>query len=214
MKEGNFMLQPYEYNFIKKEITHLIDIYKTVNDKDTIMTSQAIVKNNIYPLLGAELYEAIRVDYLDIRLTNAKAEKIFTRIKNDVIPFQTPSEKQIEKAFRKVKKLKYPRLETFDLQETNYLAWDDIGTSRKYLTYMNEGKFTGIYGTMSTNVIKNVCAICNKIDNVAMFMTTTKTSGDGTYTKKGNYICKDSEKCNCQMETMTHFHTFYQTVSK
>ncbi|MEG2708860.1 MAG: elongation factor G-binding protein, partial [Vagococcus sp.] len=170
------MIQPYEFNDVKKQITQLIDIYKTVNDKDTIMTSQAITTNHILPILGEELHESIRVAYLDVRLTNQKALPIFERIKEEVIPFKNVSDKQIEKSFKKVKKLKFPQLADYDLKETNYLAWDDIGTQRKYLSFYSEDKLVSVYGVMSNDVIKNVCAICQKIDNVALFMATTKRS--------------------------------------
>ncbi len=208
------MIQPYEYNFVKQQITRLIDIYKTVNDKQTIMTSQELTTIAIRPILGEELHESIRIDYLDITLTNAKAIKIFEKIKSHVIPFNQASDKQIEKSFKKVKKLKFPDWTHYDLQETNYLAWDDIGTQRKYINFYKDNKLVGFYGVMSTQVIKNVCSICHKIDNVSMFMSTTKSSGDGTYTKKGNYICKDSLKCNQQMESLDYLHQFHDTVSK
>lgn len=207
------MIKPYEYNFIKEQITRLIDIYKTVNDKQTIITSQEMVTIQIKPILGEELHEKIRVSYLDITLTNAKAVKIFEEIKQEIQPFKEVSDKQIEKSFKKVKKLKHPDITHYDLKETNYLAWDDIGTQRKYLNFYSDNKLIGLYGVMSTQVIKNVCSICHKIDNVAMFMSTTKSSGDGTYTKKGNYICKDSIKCNQQMTTLDYLHQFHQTIS-
>ena len=208
------MIQPYEYNYVKKQITNLIDIYKTVNDKQTIMTSQELTTLSIKPILGDELHEQIRIAYLDVTLTNAKATKIFDTLKEFVVPYKESSDKQIEKSFKKVKKLKFPDLSHYDLKETNYLAWDDIGTQRKYINFYSNNKLVGFYGVMSPIVIKNVCAICHNIDNVAMFMSTTKSSGDGTYTKKGNYICKDSIKCNQQMTSLNYLHDFYATVSK
>ncbi len=208
------MIQPYEYNYVKQQITKLIDIYKTVNDKQIIKTSQEMTILNISPILGEELHEKISSYYLDPTLTNAKAVKIYDMIKDEVAPFKEASDKQIEKSFKKVKRLKLPKLTQYDLKETNYLAWDDIGTQRKYLNFYSDDKLVGFYGVMSTQVIKNVCSICHQIDNVAMFMSTTKSSGDGTYTKKGNYICKDSVKCNQQMTTLDYLHDFYQTVSK
>lgn len=208
------MLQPYEYNYIIKQITNLIDIYKTVNDKQIILTSQELTTLNISPLLGKTLNEKISPDYLDVTLTNAKAAKIYDEIKTEVIPFKIASDKQIEKSFKKVKKMKFPKIDHYDLKETNYLAWDDIGTQRKYINFYKDDKLIGFYGVMSTKVIKNVCSICHHIDNVAMFMSTTKTASDGTYTKKGNYICKNSIKCNQQMITLDYLYDFYQTVSR
>lgn len=208
------MIQPYEYNFIKNQVIQLINVYKTVNDKQTILTTQSLATGKILPIVGDDFHEEIRRYYLDVTLTNQKALSLFEMIKEQVEPFQPVSDKQIEKSFRKVKKLKYPNWEHYDLKETNYLAWDDIGTQRKYITFKCDDKLTSFFGVMSTDVIKNACAICHKIDNVAMFMSTTKSSGDGTYTKKGNYICKDSRRCNQQMETLDYLHDFYQTVSK
>ncbi|MGX7014021.1 FusB/FusC family EF-G-binding protein [Vagococcus silagei] len=207
------MLQPYEYNTVKNQISNLINIYKTVSDKDVIMTSQEMVTSQLRPVLGEALHEKICLSYLDVTLTNAKAVPLFETIKEEVEPFKQVSDKQLEKVFRKVKKMKYPNWDQLDLQELNYLAWDDIGTQRKYISFYENDKLVGFYGVMSTNVIKNVCSICHQVDNVAMFLSTTKSSGDGTYTKKGNYICKDSVKCNQQMHDLSHLHDFYHTVT-
>lgn len=208
------MIQPYEYNYVKQQITQLINIYKTVSDKQIIKTSQEMTTFNILAILGDKLHEKISKSYLDVTFTNAKAVKIFNMIKNEVVPYKEPSNKQIEKTFKKVKKLKFPNIEHYDLKETNYLSWDDIGTQRRYINFYKDDRLTGLYGVMSTPVIKNVCSICHQIDNVSMFMATTKISGDGTYTKKGNFICKDSTKCNQQMTSLDYLYDFQQTVSK
>lgn len=208
------MIQPYEYNYIKQQITKLIDIYKTVSDKQIIKTSQEMTTFNILPILGDELHEKIKDSYLNVTLTNAKVVKVFDTIKKEVIPYKESSNKQIEKSFKKVKRLKFPIMEHYDLKEINYLSWDDISSQRRYINFYKDDKLLGFYGVMSTQVIKNVCSICHQIDNVSMFMCTTKVSGDGTYTKKGNYICKDSNKCNQQMITLDYLYNFHQTVSK
>lgn len=208
------MLQPYQYNEVKQEITNLINIYKTVNDKQVVKTSQAMVTLKIEPILGKALHESIYDEYMDVKLTNARAVKIYEKLREQIVPFPTVSAKQIEKSFKKVKKLKYPKLEEYDLKETSYLAWDDIGTQRKYITLFYEEKLVGIYGVMSPQVIKNVCSICNHIGNVAMFLSTTKSSGDGTYTKKGNYVCTDSQACNQQLTSLDSLYDFYHTLSK
>ncbi|MFW7432692.1 FusB/FusC family EF-G-binding protein [Vagococcus carniphilus] len=208
------MLQPYEFNQIKNQVLHLINVYKTVSDKNTLSANEMLVSEKIRPLLGEEKYNEFESKIFDITLTKAKAEPIFRELKQQVIPFKLVTDKQIQKTFKKVKKIKYPIRDHYDFHDVTYFAWDDIGTQRKYITFYLDQKLVGLYGVMSTDVIKNVCSICHKVDNVAMFLTTTKSAGDGTYTKKGNYICKDSHKCNEQIENLDYLYDFYSTVSK
>lgn len=84
-----------------------------------------------------------------------------------VIPMDAPSTKQIEKSFRKVKKMQYPELPVLDFRELSYLGWNDSGTNRKYLVRKIDSRFTGVYGSFSTDVQKGHCAICNQISTVA-----------------------------------------------
>ena len=208
------MIQPYEYNEVKQEIAQLINIYKTVSDKQVIATSQAQCTLKIKNMLEKSVYQCIYDEYMDVHLTNARAVNLYEIIKESIDPFPSISSKQIEKSFKKVKKLMYPKLKTYDLKETTYLAWDDAGTQRKYIIFYCEGKLVGLYGVMAPQVIKNACSICNTIGNVSMFLTTTKRSGDGTYTKKGNYVCKDSISCNHKMKEKKHLYEFYETLSQ
>lgn len=207
-------MAPYEYTHIQQQIKQLINVYKTNQDKAMITVTQEQTKAAMLPIIGEELHNSIESLYLDKSLTNAKAEGIYQLLLTHVTPFKRPSDKQIDKHFRKVKKLKYPVIQDPDLYRINFLAWDDTGSNRKYLMLYQEDRLVGLYGTMSTTVIQSACAICHKIDAVSLFMTTTKQSGDGTYTKKGNYICKDSQRCNRQMETREFLDDFYHTVSR
>lgn len=207
-------MSPYEYTYIQQHIKQLINVYKTNQDKAMVKVTQEQTREAILPIIGEELHHTIQPLYFDDSLMNAKAEGIYQLLLKHVVPFKRPSDKQIEKTFRKVKKLKYPDVSEEELLRTNYLAWDDIGSNRKYLMLYQNERLVGLYGTMSSTVIKSACAICHQIDAVAMFMSTTKQSGDGTYTKKGNYICKDSKKCNQQMASMEFLADFYHTVSR
>ena len=116
--------------------------------------------------------------------------------------------KQIEKMFRKVKKLKIPDFASVDLKETTYLSWDDIGSQSKFMIIATEQGFTGLHGHVSTEVKKGICPLCQHEGNVSMFLSLTKSNGDGTYTKRGNYICRDSQRCNQQMEQPANLHDF------
>ena len=206
----NKIIYPYQYFAIKKQVLHLVNAYHSVNDKKTIETLQMLTIESIDETIN-ERYseiEALKQYILDQTLTREKVEHYFEELKQAVIPFEQPSSKQVEKVFRKVKKLKQPDWETLDLTEHSFVGWNDPGTQRKYLLYYAEGKLQGLSGQLNPTVIKNVCTICQKVSSVSMFLTTTKTSGDGTYTKKGNYICANSEQCNQQLHDKQSFENF------
>lgn len=207
------MIQPYQYMNLCQVAMHQINIYQTVNDASTVQTTQVMTANKVKELVPEPLAEELLKVILDRYTTRAKMEKVLTAFKENVEPFKEPSGKQVEKAFRKVKKLHLPDFQQMDLKEHTFLGWNDPGTQRKYLLYYDDHqKLQGLYGTMSPNVLKNICAICHKESAVAMFLATTKTGGDGTYTKKGNYICTDSEKCNRQLYSREEFDEFVDTI--
>ena len=207
-------IEPYEYMYLKKELNYLINSYISVNDIQTIGTLQTLTKEKLKEYFSEKyaLVEPFAESSMDITMTRANLAKLMDQAKEIVQPFKEPSNKQIEKAFRKVKKMVVPAWETLDLREHTYLGWNDPGTQRKYiLTYQN-GQLKGNYGNLSTNIQKGFCAICHEEAGVAMFLSTTRTSADGTYTKKGNYICYDSLKCNQQLTQIEYLDGFLKTL--
>lgn len=215
MNTEKLILKPYEYWYCKQQVSELISAYHSVNDKQTISTLQTLIKGKTEEFFSRDpLLEAYWEKFLDTGLTREKFEKLFAEMKQFIIPMDAPSTKQIEKSFRKVKKMQYPELDTLDFRELSYLGWNDSGTNRKYLLRKIDGRFTGVYGTFSTDVQKGHCAICNQISTVAFFLATTKSSSDGTYTKKGNYICTNSDQCNRQLTQLETFERFWETVTK
>ncbi|MDT2614087.1 FusB/FusC family EF-G-binding protein [Enterococcus dongliensis] len=214
MNTNNLVLEPYEYWYCKQQISELISAYHSVNDKQVIMTLQALIKGKTEDLFGRDpLLETYWEQFLDTGLTREKFEKLFEELKAFVLPTDVPSAKQIAKCFRKVKKMQSPELSMLDFRELSYLGWNDSGTNRKYLIRKIDGRFTGAYGSFSSDVQKGHCAICNQISTVAFFLATTKSAGDGTYTKKGNYICTDSNQCNRQMAQLETLERFWHTIT-
>lgn len=206
----NQIIHPYQYFAIKKNVLHLVNAYHSVNDKKTIETLQMLTLEGIDETVKDKSpeIEDLKQYILDQTLTREKVEIYFEQFKEAVIPFEQPTAKQVEKVFRKVKKLKQPEWNVIDLKEHSFVGWNDPGTQRKYILYYAEGKLQGLSGQLNPTIIKNVCTICQKVSSVSMFLTTTKTSGDGTYTKKGNYICADSEQCNHQLHERQSFDGF------
>lgn len=207
-------IQPYQFMKLKQLMMQQVNVYQSVNDHQTVATTQAKTAEAIKELLPTELTEKVLAVILAKETNRTKVESFMETFKQYVEPFKEPSTKQVEKAFRKVKKLHLPDFASLDLRENTFLGWNDPGTQRKYLLYYDSDQhLQGLYGSLATGSIKNICAICHKESNVAMFLATTKTGGDGTYTKKGNYICTDSEACNHQLYSREEFDAFVEQIS-
>lgn len=208
------MIQPYQFNLIKEQMFQLVRTYQSVNDPQTIKTIEDMTKDVVTRQFDPQEEQALLIvkEMFQRGLSIKKAEAHLADLKTYVEAFQTPSVKQTEKLFRKVKKLKVPDFNQFDLKETTYLAWDDIGSQSKFLIAAGDEGYTAVHGHMSTEVKKGICPICQHESNVSMFLSLTKSSGDGTYTKRGNYICRDSQRCNAQLTDRHHVNEFISLV--
>lgn len=208
-------LQPYQYVQIREIITDLIHSYQSVSDFRTIQTIRAIAVEKIHQTVVGDYPEIdALIEYaLKDHLRHSSAHKLFEDLKSEVIPFVQPSKKQVEKVFRKTKKLKVPDFETIDLRNCTFVGWNDLGTRRKFMLYYADGQLCGVSGEIGSTVVKGFCAICHHESNVALFTAITKRGSEGQYTKKGNYICNDSMRCNQQLCARTALDDFLNTIN-
>lgn len=208
-------IYPYQFNYIKNNVARLLNVYNSVNDKRTVAAIQQTTKEDIlqsFPNGDETITQAVE-SLMNVQLSSLQAEKILDTFSTYVIPFKHPSNKQVEKVFKKVKKLKTPLISDEVLKESTYVGWNEISSGRKYIIYYDEhDKLTGFYGDISNQTVKGFCSICNKESNVALFMRKTHSSSDGRYTKKGDYICFDSTRCNRQITDLTHFYKFLDKI--
>lgn len=207
-------LQPYQYMQLKAIVYNLIDNYKAVNDYRTVDAVQSLAAEQIrqiVPTPEPEIEDLITFA-LDHQVRREATDRYFETFKTHVVGFLQPSKKQVEKVFRKVKKLKQPDFEVMDLREHTYVGWNDLGTRRKYLLYYADGKLAGLNGDLSVTVIKGFCAIYHQEGNVSLFTAISKTGGDGRYTKKGNYICANSDQCNRQLYRRDDLDQFLRDI--
>jgi hypothetical protein len=206
-----------QYHFIKQQLKQLINGHATVNDQKVLNALKSLVHDKVQGLFTRLNEDQSRVlsPITDIQdSTNAEAYLIL--IKPYVIPFRTIKEQDIKKLFPKAKKLKVPSLGGIDYQELTYLGWIDSGSNKKYIVIEFHDKLIGINGTFSNNSQKGICALCNRHEQVSMFLSLVKgkMSGEGAYIKRGNYICQDSEKCNQNLITLDKLHEFIELLSK
>lgn len=203
--ERNYIMQPtittYQYSYITQQVNQLISAELAVNDLQIRAVVRAQAIERITPLLPSD--NPITANFLSHlqtdRLTRAKAPQLLETLIPLIIPFPSLTTKQLSKLFRKVKKLKQPVWSQLALHELTYLGWNDGGNQKKYLVIPDHDRLIGIQGDLAPQTVKGVCAICQTIGNVALFMSTTKSSGLGPYTRNGNYICRDSNQCNRQL---------------
>ncbi|MTD40245.1 elongation factor G-binding protein [Erwinia sp. CPCC 100877] len=210
----NKQIQPYHYNFIRKQAYILLQAHLSVNDKNTIKTLQAVVLEKINEQFGDKQEESqpLLTGFLEAATSKPRLEQYLEGLKEAVIPFDPPSKQQLTKLFKKTKKLKIPDWDTLDLRDYTFYSWNDSGKQQKFIVALIDDQFVGVQGTISPTVQKGICPICYETSEVALFMSKVKESGDGMYTKRGNYICYDSERCNHNIERRTELEDFVKML--
>ncbi|MCH1626386.1 FusB/FusC family EF-G-binding protein [Fredinandcohnia quinoae] len=198
-----------QFNFIRTQAQALVSGHTSVNDRVVLNAMKSLAIEKVIGLFIDISEEQRKVLQPIVEIEDKEqADEFLEKVKPFVIPFKTISEHAIKKLFPKVKKLKTPSLENIDLKEITYLGWDDKGSQKKYLITICENKLIGLQGTFKPLNKKGNCVICNKFEEIGMFMTETKGLTQGTFIKRGNYICKDSQKCNhniSSLEKLTDF---------
>lgn len=194
---------------------YLLNTYHSVNDLNTIkaiQTETLFTIEQYFNVIDNELNAYIKT-LMDIKLSKNQCEKILDHLKQHVIPFEIPSHKQVEKTFKKVKKLKQPEISKEQSLESSFIGWNEISSNRKYILYYDENEvLQGFYGDLSPQTLKGFCKICNKESEVSLFLNKNKSDSEGRYTKKGDYICRDSIRCNQQLSDITHFRNFLKNL--
>ena len=85
-------IYPYQFNYIKERIAHLLNAYKSVNDLNTIASIKETTKIDIYQQFHQTddtLTEAIE-KLMNIRITKVQVDKILETLQTYVIPFEHP----------------------------------------------------------------------------------------------------------------------------
>ncbi|KMY53297.1 ferrous iron transporter A [Bacillus sp. FJAT-27231] len=206
-----------QYNLIKRQAKNLVNGHAAAQHEGVLRALKAMAEENVTEVF-IELNEEQRQLLSPITTVENKeqAEKFLSSLKPYVIPFKKITEQSLKKLFPKAKKLKVPDLESIDLKETSYLGWHDKGSNKKYLvTYFDEN-LIGVQGTFTSANQKGICALCNGYEEIGMFIAEVKgkRTEKGTFTKRGNYICQDSEKCNQNLTSLDKLQDFVERLNK
>ncbi|HZG72547.1 MAG TPA: FusB/FusC family EF-G-binding protein [Chondromyces sp.] len=204
-----------QYNFIKAQTQILINGHSTINEESVLAALKSMAEEKVlqlFPNSSEEQQQLLHpIVYIEEK---AQAEKFLLKLKPYVIPFKEVTEQTIKKLFPKVKKLKVPSLEEMDRREISYVGWNDRGSNKKYIIALYENKLIGLQGTFQTNHQKGICAICNGYEEVGMFLSEGKGAEKGTFIKRGNYICQDSQICNQNLTTLDKLNNFIELLRR
>ncbi|MFL8936828.1 FusB/FusC family EF-G-binding protein [Rossellomorea oryzaecorticis] len=203
-----------QFNFISYQTQVLINGHAAVNDLGVLQALRALVRDKVMDLFeepGSQETNLIE-KITDIKDSN-HAEEYLEELKEYVIPFYSVNEKALKKMFPKVKKLRVPDLKGMDYKALSYLGWNDFGQESKYIVANVDGKLKGIKGTFKNSSKKGLCTICHTFSEVGLFVSQSKKTSQGTFVKKGNYICQDSMECNGKLKGLDKLDDFIERVN-
>lgn len=206
-------LKAHHYHFIHSQARNLVKAYSNSTDPNVIRARIELTQENVFRLFP-NLSEEQRQLLLPIVTLKDKEElKAFLlRLSPYMLPFPAITEQTIKRLFPKVKKLKAPALTERTLAEASYVSWLDLGSNQKCIVALHRETLVGLHGTFAPLSKKGVCSICNHLEEIGMFVQEVKRSGDGTFLKKGNYICQDSETCNRNITSLEKLDAFLATM--
>ncbi|CAM5205858.1 Treble-clef zinc-finger protein OS=Ureibacillus acetophenoni OX=614649 GN=SAMN05877842_11161 PE=4 SV=1 [Ureibacillus acetophenoni] len=202
-----------QFQFVKKQAKKILNANTTSKDQNVIQAIQAMVQEEINnKITFQDIEQQLVLQRIFTLQTKEQLEQFLESIKQYVEPYKVPTDNQIKKLFPKDKKVKLPNLDTIDLQEISYLSWVDSGTNRKYIVYYDEGTLVGVRGVFSHSEKQGVCSVCNQHAKVGLLLVSKSGTVQGTYTKRGNYLCENSETCNEALTDMNKLKEFVNNL--
>ncbi|MED1796479.1 FusB/FusC family EF-G-binding protein [Brevibacillus nitrificans] len=208
-------MKSYQYNYIKAQTKILLNGLSSSSDASVHRARKDIAKENVanlFPVLSEEQQQLL--DPIAQIAETADVKRYLSELQPYVIPFPVITDQTLKKLFPKAKKLKAPSIKDLNLHEHSYVSWQDDGTQKKFVIAEYQGKLVGFNGTFTPMNQKGMCAICNRLDEVGMFITEIKSSGDGSYLKRGNYVCQDSQSCNQQITMIEKLDDFVRMMTQ
>lgn len=195
-------IKKYQFNYVNKCLIDLNSTFKNCIDENIIKTSKSYIQNKIwnnFEKLTEEEREILNIDRID---NPSQIDGYLKNLFQYVYGMPKISSSELNKIFKKEKKLKIPDLD-FQDKKLVYLGWIDPAVRKLFIVYNLDGKFLGMACRLreSTNNNLNICSLCNSIgseEEISFVSPICKTNSSNIYGYKslGFHICLDSEKCN------------------
>lgn len=213
-------IKKHEYNYIRKRLNDLKNAYKSCVDINVIESTKAYIYEeilNIFSSLSNEEKEMLDIRGLNDPLhIDIQTDKYLTQLNEYVYGMPSITNGQINRLFKKEKKLKLPSQNLQDLKNI-YLGWVDKSTNKLFVAYNMNGNLIGM-ACRITNYDSNAshnCVLCNRVGKgkeVAFVSPICKTNNT-SYRSIGFDICLDSQTCNERLTSIERLEEILKDVN-
>lgn len=210
----NAFIRNDQYNFIKDQTKLLVSGQASVNDAEVLRVLRHLAHEKVHQLFPSltEQQKKILGPLVQVK-EPGEAEAFLEQLQPYLIPFKAISDPALKKLFPKAKKLKGPKLEGINFSRTSYLGWTE-SSNLMYLVAEENNQLVGVQGSFTRSGKQGICTLCNRHSQVGMFIAKTKSSGQDQFTKRGNYICQDTDACNENVKTLERLNEFIGQFQK
>ncbi|MCY6960111.1 FusB/FusC family EF-G-binding protein [Clostridium brassicae] len=210
----NAFIKKHEYNYIKKCLNDLNNAFRGCTDPNIIGATKSYIHEKILRLftnLSEEEKELLDISKINDHL---QIDTYLSSLNKYVYGMPTVTNAQINKLFKKEKKLKLPSINAQDSKNV-YLGWIDESVRKLFVVYNMNGKLIGMscripnYSSNNTHV----CTLCNRAGNeneVAFVSPICKTAN---YRSIGFHMCLDSTKCNKRIASVEKLEKILKDVN-
>jgi len=213
----NPFIRNHQYNLIKKQTGLLEHACNTVSDRKVVEAVRYSAQSKIMEALPDtnDLQKQI-LEKISTLNTSGEFQHYLSSLVPYMAEFAPLTEPQVKKLFPKIKKLKVPDLAEIDFRYMTYLGWLDIATNKLFIVYHVNGQIVGVVGKYTPANKKSYCCLCNRHEEVAFCVVTTKSkpanASPDYYKAIGKYVCLNSETCNKNITDVTALEKFIQDV--
>ena len=211
-------IKKQEYNYIKNCLFDLNNAFRNCIDPNIVENTKICTQDKIlsfFSNLSEEQKEILNIS----KVTDPLDISTYLKDLNQyVYGMPTITGSEINKVFKKEKKLKLPDLSIQD-SKLVYLGWINESTRKLLITYNMDGKLLGMACrlTSSKRNSTNICTLCNHIGSeseVAFVSPICKPQSQDDYKSLGFYVCLNSLECNERITSTEKLEQLIKAVNR
>lgn len=214
MKE---FIKKQQFNYIKRCLNDLNNAFRNCVDVNIVETTKLCCQDKIvsqFESLSLAQREILNIGKINEPL---QIEPFLKAMDKYVYGMNKLTKADINKVFKKEKKLKLPDLDSD--AKVVYTGWIDESTKKLFIVYNLDGKFLGMACRLAKTTKKssNICAICNRMGSereVEFLSPICKPLSEEDYKSLGFYICLDSKECNERIESVEKLEDILKVVNR